>query len=308
MPETFLTPEVMAIVGTSTPGRRGLITADHIRRFCAAIDDPNPVHLDAQAARAAGHAGIISPPLFNAASTRPVPYRSGLLDDGQYETAAPPGLGHLQTMLAGQRWHLLRPARVGEEVIETFTTNSITERQGKTGTIVFVEKEATIATLDDDLIERYTSTLILRRPPPPLAAFVSTEAVDAAPATAPATVLTANGFIKNPDMISLFMFAASIWAVHRIHWDVPYARSEGLPLPILPGWMLSSYLAQLAEMRAPVGTRLSTIDVRYRSSAYPGDSLACTVASEADTEKLELKMVNQHGVELATASVAFADI
>lgn len=300
---SFLTPEVMSTVGTQTEPRHGRIDAHQIRKFAAAIDDPNPIFADEAAALAAGYAGLVAPPLFNASATRLTPFRSGLLADGQYGSAAPPGLGHLQTMLAGQRWDLIRPAIAGEEIIEVFTTKSITEKQGKTGNIVFVEKEATLTTPAGELIEHYGSTLILRAPPPPLPPYQAPEAANAVEAR-DATVHTDDGFIKNPDMITLFMFAAAIWGVHRIHWDTPYAQQEGLPLPILPGWALSSYLAELAGQRAPSGQRLRRIDVRYRSSAFPGDALHCTAAASADG--LTLGIVNQHGTHVATADASFA--
>jgi 3-methylfumaryl-CoA hydratase len=304
---SFLTPEVMAIVGETTEPRHGLIDAHQIRKFAAAIDDLNPIYCDAAAARAAGHAGLVTPPLFNASATRPVPFRSGLLSDGQYDSAAPPGLGHLQTMLAGQHWDLVRPAIAGEAIIEVFTTKSITEKQGKTGNIVFVEKEATLTTPAGEVIERYGSTLILRAPPPPLPPFAGTAGAPTPADARPATVVTPDGFIKNPDMITLFMFAAAIWGVHRIHWDTPYAQAEGLPLPILPGWALSSYLAELAGKHAPAGQRLRRINVRYRSSAFPGDALHCTSAPTANGDGgLALSMINQHGTQVATGEAAFS--
>lgn len=305
MSDSYLTAEIMATVGESTPGRRGLITADGIAKFAAAIDDRNPLYFDRDAARAAGFADVIAPPLYAATATRPVPARSGMLEDGQYDSVAPPGLGHLQTMLAGQNWELARPAVAGEEVIETFTTRSITERKGKTGNIVFVDKEATITTMDGDLIQRYTNILILRAPPPPIAAFAGAEA--ACTESRPATILEGDTLIKNPDKITLFMFCAAIWAVHRIHWDTPYARSEGLPDAILPGWMVSSYLAQLAEMHAPKGKRLGKIDVRYKGMAFPGDTLTCRVAPVSAEAGINLTVTNQTGVEITTSDAAFID-
>ncbi len=167
MPETYLTDEALSIVGKSKPAKYGLVTANEIRRYCTSIDERNPLYTDAAAARAAGYADVISPPLFNGSCTRPSPFLSEFLADGQFEDTAPPGLGHLQTMLAGQSWELARPAVAGEKVVEVFTTKSITERQGATGPIVFVEKEAVMTTLDGELIERDTYTLILRQPPPP---------------------------------------------------------------------------------------------------------------------------------------------
>jgi len=293
----------MALVGESTPGRRGLITADGIAKFAAAIDDRNPLYFDRDAAHAAGYADVIAPPLFAATATRPVPARSGMLEDGQYDSVAPPGLGHLQTMLAGQNWELVRPAVAGEEVVETFTTRSITERKGSTGNIVFVDKEATITTLDGNLIQRYTNVLILRAPPPPMAAFAGAEAVSAG--NRPATIVEGDALIKNPDKITLFMFCAAIWAVHRIHWDTPYARSEGLPDAILPGWMVSSYLAQLAEIHAPAGTRLGKINVRYKGMAFPGDTLTCRATPVAGEAAVSLSVTNQSGAEISTGDAAF---
>jgi acyl dehydratase len=303
MSDSYLTPEIMALVGTSSPGRHGQISANGIEKFAAAIDDRNPLFFDKAAAQAAGYADVIAPPLYAAAATRPVPFRDGLLGDGQYDSAAPPGLTHLQTMLAGQNWELIRPAVAGEEVIETFTTKSITERKGSTGNIVFVDKEATITTLDGDLIQRYTNVLILRRPPPPMAAFEGSEV--APTQSGPATIIDGDALIKNPDKITLFMFCAAIWAVHRIHWDTPYARSEGLPEAILPGWMVSSYLAELATMRAPAGMRLGKINVRYKGMAFPGDTLTCRATPIAGETGVQLSVTNQSGVEISTGDAAY---
>lgn len=303
MSDSYLTPEVLALLGTNAPGRHGLVSANGIEKFAAAIDDHNPLYFDRAAARAAGFADVIAPPLYAAAATRPVPMRSGLLDDGQYDSVAPPGLTHLQTMLAGQNWELIRPAVAGEAVVETFTTKSITERKGSTGTMVFVEKEATVSTPDGDPIQRYSNVLILRAPPPPLAAFSGREAT--AVESRPATIFDGDALIKNPDKISLFMFCAAIWAVHRIHWDTPYARTEGLREAILPGWMVSCYLAQVAERHAPAGMRLGKIDVRYKGMAFPGDSLRCTAIPVVGEAKLRLSVTNQRGAEITSGDAHF---
>ena len=91
MSDSYLTAEIMATVGESTPGRRGLITADGIAKFAAAIDDRNPLYFDRDAARAAGFADVIAPPLYAATATRPVPARSGMLEDGQLGAGTPCG-------------------------------------------------------------------------------------------------------------------------------------------------------------------------------------------------------------------------
>jgi acyl dehydratase len=302
---TWLTDEVLAIVGTSTPPRRGIISAFDIRKFATGIDDANPLFTDPEAAHAAGYSDVIAPPLFNAVALRLTPFRPAFVKDGQYETTAPPGLTHLQTMLAGQRWEILRPSIAGEEIEEVFTTRSITEKQGRTGPMVFLEKESVVSTRAGELIERYGSTLILREPPPPLPAYVGGGG-DIHPEGSPATSWDGATMIKRPDMISLFLFVAAIWAVHRIHWDTPYAQQEGLPGPILPGWMLSSYLAQLAQHRAPAGQRLHKIDIRYKAPVHPGDTLRCVASTQDD--HLELGMTNQGGKENACGTASFLPI
>lgn len=304
MSDSYLTPEIMALVGTKGPDRRGMISANGIEKFAASIDDRNPLYFDRAAAQAAGYPDVIAPPLYAAAATRPVPFRDGFLRDGQYDSLAPPGLMHLQTMLAGQNWELIRPAVAGEEVIESFTTKSITERQGSTGNIVFVDKEATITTLGGELIQRYTNVLILRAPPPPISAYAGGDVI-ALEEDRPATIIDGDALIKNPDKVCLFMFCAAIWAVHRIHWDTPRARSEGLPDAILPGWMVSSYLAQLAQMRAPSGMRLGKINVRYRGMAFPGDTLTCRAAPGSNEAAIKMTVSNQSGAEISTCDAEY---
>ena len=300
---TLLTDQVMSIVGTSSEPVWGLVTANAIRKFATGIDDANPLFVDRAAARAAGYADVISPPLFAASVLRPTPFRAGFLNDGQYETTAPPGLTHLQTILAGQRWEILRPAVAGEEICEVFTTRSITEKQGKTGPMVFVEKESVVTTRDGEVIQRYGNALILREPPPPLPPFSGEARSYGHPEGTPATEWDGEALIKRPDMISLFLFDGAAWCVHRIHWDIPYAQQEGLPAPILPGWMTSSYLAQLAQVRAPEGQRLHKIDVRYKASVFPGDTVRCTAVP--GDGGVALSAVNQHGIENASATASF---
>jgi 3-methylfumaryl-CoA hydratase len=306
MTTSLLTDEVLSIVGTFSEPRHGLVTAQDIRKYCVAVDDPDPLSLDRAAAQAAGYADVIAPPTFNAAALRPTPFRSGILRDGQYIGVAPPGLGHLQTMIAGQAWHPIRPAVAGEEIVEIIEIKSIVEKQGATGPVLFLEKEAVHTTIAGDPLGGYTTTLIVREPPPARAPFDPAAGGSAAAGDRPATERTSTGFVKNPDMISLFMFAATAWTIHRIHWDIPYAQSEGLPLPVIPGWMLAAYLSQLARERAPEGRQLERLAVRFRAPAHPGDRLDCRVEAQDGGDDLALAIVNGDGLRVTNADVRFA--
>lgn len=301
----LITEAALAAVGTKRPPRTGLVTATEVRKFCVAVDHLDPVFLDEAAARAAGASGILAPPLFPAAATRPVPVHAALLGDGQYDDLAPPGMQHLQSMLAGQEWEFVRPAVVGERLTEEVSIGSVTERSGRSGPLVFVDEISTIMTEAGDMIVKSVNHLVFREPPakaPPYAGAVPAEVVGEKQSY---SSRSGDTLIKRPDMVSVFMFAAAIWGVHRIHWDAEYARSEGLPAPLLPGWMMAAWLCELAQAKAPANRRLASLAVRYRAFAHPGDTLHCTGVA-AEDGGMALSIANQSGASIIEGAATFA--
>jgi len=62
----------------------------------------------------------------------------------------------------------------------------------------------------------------------------------------------------------------------------------------------------LAQVRAPEGRRLGRLEVRYKASVHPGDTLRC---SAQDTgEGLALTMVNQDGTENTSGTAGFVPL
>jgi hydroxyacyl-ACP dehydratase HTD2-like protein with hotdog domain len=300
---SLLRDETLAAIGRHRPLRHGLVTATDIRRYCVAIDNRNPLYLDADAARAAGHERVIAPPLFAHAPLRPSPFQSDLLPDGQLPDLAPPGLEHLQSLLAGQDWEFHRPVLEGERLVEDTWYGPIEEREGRSGPMVFVTEESLISDDAGAPVLRSRNRLIFRPAPQGQAGPAAAHAP--APETgAPATQFRDGRLIKRPSMVALFMFDAVIWATHRLHWDAAQAQREGLAGPVLPGWMAASYLSDLCERLAPSGKRLASLDLKYKSFAYPGDELISTATAEGDV--LSLTMANQHGVEIQAGSASFA--
>ncbi|MEJ2868388.1 MaoC family dehydratase N-terminal domain-containing protein [Actinomycetospora sp. OC33-EN08] len=53
-----------SFVGRSWPARTYRVGAEKIREFATAVGATDPVHVDAAAARAAGHADVVAPPTF----------------------------------------------------------------------------------------------------------------------------------------------------------------------------------------------------------------------------------------------------
>lgn len=302
----LLTEEALAEVGKVSEGGAGLVTAKDIAKFCSGILDQSPEHFDRAAARDLGYPDQIAPPTFVQTTTRPSPPRSGYMPDGQFGTVAPPGLQHLQTMLGGQSWILHRPALVGETIVERRKVLSMEERESKTGPMVIVRSEQSYSDADDKPIETLVSTLIVRTPPPPLAGngedvAVPEPSAQAVPEDAP------DRLVVETDMIQAYLFNASIWAVHRIHWDVPYARSEGLPSVLLVGWNLANFAARLGRRLAPDGQRLHRLDLSYRAMAHPGDVLTVNAGASLNDGGREVTIVNGRGPTNAMGSMGWIE-
>src|ERR671936_250242 len=66
-----------SVIGRTSAPARAEVEKGHIRRFCEAIGDPNPIYYDEAAATAAGYRGIPAPPTFPIA-LRPHDAREGL--------------------------------------------------------------------------------------------------------------------------------------------------------------------------------------------------------------------------------------
>jgi hydroxyacyl-ACP dehydratase HTD2-like protein with hotdog domain len=182
--------------------------------------------------------------------------------------------------------------------VERVRIASVDEREGGRGKMVFVAEESMLTTSEGDPILRSTNRLVFR--PHPVSASTRTAArPPALSVMKPATTVLPTELIKRPSMVSLFMFCAAIWAVHRIHYDDHYAQSEGLPAAILPGWLMASYLCQFASLQAGQGRRLARLAVKYRAYGHAGDVLTCRSASGAD-EEMDLRITNASGEELVT--------
>ena len=77
------------------------------------------------------------------------------------------------------------------------------------------------------------------------------------------------------DNVQLFLYNASLWNAHRIHFDYPYATEvEGYPGLVVAGPLMGDWLTQcLLEWMADDGTLL-TFEYSNRKAAYTGDVLS----------------------------------
>ena len=109
---------------------------------------------------------------------------------------------------------------------------------------------------------------------------------------------TLGELVARPTPITLFRFSALTWNPHRIHYDTPYAATEGYPGPLVQSHLHGSYLARLVVEWAGPLARLRGFGWQNRQYAVPGDTLRATgtvTAVDGALVTCELAETNQDG-------------
>ncbi len=170
-----ITDEIRALVGTEGPLRvaPGPLGADTLRRFAQAAMEVDPIHWDAEAARARGYEGIVAPPLFPLHAFPRAPGTADPLDalagdpdwDGieLVEDGLPPVDVPLPRLLnGGVAAEVFGLARVGDVLSARSRYAGISEREGSSGPMVLVVVETDYRDQDARLLLRTRTTMIAR--------------------------------------------------------------------------------------------------------------------------------------------------
>jgi acyl dehydratase len=137
-------------VGKTFPATTYAVGREKIKEYALAVGETNPVHLDHEAARKAGYADVVAPPMFT------VVYKSPAMAPAIFD--ADVGMNFALMVHGGQefRWGPLVVA--GDEIQTIVTVKSIDERDGK-GFYVF---ESVSKNQHDDVVCVGTWTNIVR--------------------------------------------------------------------------------------------------------------------------------------------------
>ena len=110
-------------VGKTFPTTTYAVGREKIKEYALAVGETNPVHLDHEAARGAGYADVVAPPMFC------VVYKSPAMAPAIFDHDV--GMNFALMVHGGQefRWGPLVVA--GDEIQTTVTVKSIDERDGK---------------------------------------------------------------------------------------------------------------------------------------------------------------------------------
>ena len=123
---------------------------EKVREYANAVGETNPVHLDVEAARAAGYADVVAPPMFAVVYSAPA-MAPAVLDPEV-------GINLAMMVHGGQEFVWGKPVVAGDEITTTATVGDISERDGK-GFYVF---ETVSTNQDGDTVATGTWTNIVR--------------------------------------------------------------------------------------------------------------------------------------------------
>jgi 3-methylfumaryl-CoA hydratase len=177
-------------------------------------------------------------------------------------------------MWAGGRVTFNKPLLLGATVTKTSTITSITEKTGRTGTLVFVTVRHEFDAGEGIAISE-EQDLVYREP-----AAGSLPTPEGLPAP---EVPWLEGV--NPDPVLLFRYSALTMNGHRIHYDRPYAMDEeAYPALVVHGPLQATLLIGLAERHLDAPVRSFT----FRGQQPAFDSVLLHVCGEPSEQGAEL--------------------
>jgi acyl dehydratase len=137
-------------IGKTYEPRTYAVGREKIREYANAVGETNPVHLDLEAARAAGYADLVAPPMFV------VVYAAPTMAPAIFDPDV--GIDFARMVHGGQEFRWERPVVAGDEITTTAQVKDISERGGM-GFYVF---ETVSKNQDGDTVATGTWTNIVR--------------------------------------------------------------------------------------------------------------------------------------------------
>ncbi|UAB78617.1 MaoC family dehydratase N-terminal domain-containing protein [Erythrobacter sp. SCSIO 43205] len=265
------------------------LTPQHAAQWCATLDIPMPERW-------------IMPQGVHFVLCTPDAPTSALGEDGHPARDESPDSFFPPFPLPRRMWassdiRFIAPIAVGAVIKRTSRIASISEKDGASGKLAFVNVEhETLA--NGTLSVKETQTLVYR---------------EAAPADAPLSPLGASEGVFDasawdahrlivPDERLLFRYSALTFNTHRIHYDAPYAqnveRYRGL---VVHGPLTASLLLQMAASELG-DNRLRHFAFRGVSPAIAGDPLNLVMRKSEDG--FELGAFASDGRQVTKASVS----
>jgi acyl dehydratase len=138
-----------SVLGVESAPIRYDVEKGAIRKFVEAIGDEDPIYRDEQAAQAAGFMTIVAPPTFLCT------FRAQELPDLKIT------FGRVR-LNGGNAYEYYKPVYAGDTITVTAKYANVSERTGRTGSMVFVFTDLTFANQHGEVVATGRNTGIMR--------------------------------------------------------------------------------------------------------------------------------------------------
>ena len=189
--------------------------------------------------------GTVLPYLWHWLYFLPIAAQSEIGEDGHPRRGGfMPPVALPRRMWAGSEFEFYEPLRVGDALARTSTIENVTEKTGRTGSLIFVRVRHEIRRNGSpDLALREHHNIVYR-------AAATPQDVAPPPVAAPATGAWQRTIV--PDDVLLFRYSALTFNGHRIHYDRQYVTQvEGYPGLVVHGPLIATLLMDLLRRNAP---------------------------------------------------------
>jgi 3-methylfumaryl-CoA hydratase len=221
--------------------------------------------------------------------------QSGLGPDGHPQRGGfLPPIELPRRMFAGGRLRFLKPLIVGKPARRRSVIREVSEKEGRTGKLVFVTVAQSIHQ-DGDVCLEEEQDIVYCEPGAPVAAPESA-ALPPAPAGSWSRTV-------RPDPTLLFRFSALTFNAHRIHYDRTYASTvEGYPGLVVHGPLTAVLLMELVRANAhrPVAA------FAFRAQAPLFDLAPFRLVGTPASDHVHLEAQGPDGKTAMTARADFA--
>ena len=310
MTETLLTPDVTAYVGHQSRSitNRFPISEEMIFELADAIEEPNPLYLDADYAKNSRFGGLLCPQLAGWKDWAPRIDYFGAGQDTHFEVPLP---FKSYGFNGGSKWTFHRPIRVGDHITKSEKIVDISERPGRSGQLVFIVREITQVNQKGELLLTNRHTSIFRKraeteveatpdisssvhlpriSPPERGEVVDKKQWSTQPQRTFDQINVGDALppvIRGPMTTGhLVRWASANGNYARIHWDLPYAMlRQGLSNLVVNGSLKNEYLYILLQRFAGEAGWVREMYLEHRGMDHPGDTLTITGKVTEKTER-----------------------
>ena len=248
-----------------------------IKLFADALMDPNPVYRDDAFALGKGLDGIVAPLAFfggapglrnvAAGDRRTMFWNDIPLPEGWF------------SMATGDGFEFYRAVRPGMTLVARERLVDAHEKTGRNGRLIFFTYEKAFETESGAPVMRRLIHCAARAPLPTYEAAPVRRASD--PLAEGSELIPA--LVVGPITVRyLAMFATASAEYVDIHYDADYARSVGLPGPIIQGLYKTALIGQMLASWAGHEGRVRSLDVQHRGMDLAGAVLTAGGCVEND--------------------------